>query len=146
MNKPGVASRGFTLLEVLVAFVVMALSLGVLLHIFSLAMRTTSTAENHQRAILLAESKLAEVTAGKVLEPGRDSGRFDDRFHWSARIDRFELADEQDQIEFPVEPYRVQVAVSWNDSDTDLITLTTIRLVKDATVSLQQTSGARNTQ
>lgn len=134
-------ARGFTLLEVLVAFVVLALTLGVLLHIFSLAMRTTLTAETYQQALLLAESKLAELTAGKTLEAGQDRGHFDDRFSWSAQIEPYERPEELEDIEFPVEPYLIRVDVNWGESDASQVNLTSLRLVSETTLQVQQSSS-----
>jgi len=132
------ASRGFSLLEVLVAFAILTMMLGVLLQIFSLSVRTTYSAETREQALLLAESKLAELGAGRTLNTGSWSGQFDERFRWHASVTRFSLAqaDLSDsgntysrfEDELRLEPYLLAVTVSWPDSDG--ITLQTIRLVR----------------
>ncbi len=55
------SSRGFTLLEVLVAFLILSLSMSVLMRIVSQSLNSMAVAERHQVALQLAESKLAEV-------------------------------------------------------------------------------------
>uniref|UniRef100_UPI0035939C60 type IV pilus modification PilV family protein n=1 Tax=Thiocapsa sp. TaxID=2024551 RepID=UPI0035939C60 len=55
-SRPGLQS-GFSLLEVLVAFAILAVSLGVLMQIFSQATRTTLLSSQYSRAASLAESK-----------------------------------------------------------------------------------------
>lgn len=129
---------GFSLLEVLVAFAILAMMLGVLLQIFSLAVRTTHGVEIREQALLLAESKLAELGAGRTLKTGSWSGRIDDRFTWQSRIERFSLAeadlsdsgvsDSRFEEALRVTPYLLTVTVSWPGSDG--ITLNTIRLVQ----------------
>ncbi|MDD3676589.1 type IV pilus modification PilV family protein [Thauera propionica] len=51
--------RGFSLIEVLVAFSIMGLSLGVLYDALGGSVRGVTKAERHTRAILIAESVLA---------------------------------------------------------------------------------------
>ncbi len=128
--------RGFSLLEVLVAFAILAVMLGVLLQIFSLAVRTTYSAETREQALLLAESRLAELGAGRTLKAGSWSGHIDDRFSWQARIAPFSLADadisdsgvadSRFEESLRLDPYLLTVTVSWPGNDG--ITLHTIRL------------------
>ena len=107
--------NGFTLLEVLVAFAVLTVTLGVLLNIFSLAIRTTQTVQDQQKAVLLAESKLAELDAGLTLRPGMERGDFDQRFEWETRVEEFDsraLLDNQSMLI----PYRLSVVVNWDEN------------------------------
>lgn len=119
--------NGFTLLEVLVAFAVLTVTLGVLLNIFSLAIRTTQTVQDQQKAVLLAESKLAELDAGLTLRPGMERGDFDQRFEWETRVEEFDsraLMDNQSMLI----PYRLSVVVSWDENRR--FELFTLRLVR----------------
>lgn len=79
-------ARGFSLLEVLVAFVVLALTLAVIMRIFSQGLSRVSDSEYHARAVMLAESKLAELGAGIPLEEGEVSGDSKDALHWRVRL------------------------------------------------------------
>ncbi|UTW12181.1 type IV pilus modification PilV family protein [Marinobacterium rhizophilum] len=119
--------HGFTLLEVLVAFVILALSLGVILQIFSLTMRTTDSASARQQALLLAESRLAELSALNELRPGPDGGRIDERFDWTSRIERFEFPDQDLALDTLQVPYKIDVTVHWDGNQQ--LSLTTLRLV-----------------
>jgi general secretion pathway protein I len=120
--------QGFSLLEVLVAFTILTITLGVLLNIFSLAIRTTQSAQQQQKAMLLAESKLTELYAGTTLQPGREQGWLDDRYWWETRVEEFdtrELVDNQSMLL----PYQLSVVVGWGHHDRQY-RLTTLRLVR----------------
>jgi general secretion pathway protein I len=80
-------SRGFSLLEILVAFMIMALTLGVLFQVFSSGLRTAMVAEEYGEATRIAESLLAEFSGLRPLELGEQSGQVDDTpYRWHASI------------------------------------------------------------
>lgn len=76
---------GFTLLEVLVAFVLLSLTLGVILQIFSSGLHNVSAAKKYAQAAMLADSKLATVGTLIPLEEGEQSGE-DNTFRWHMTI------------------------------------------------------------
>lgn len=87
-------NRGFSLLEVLVAFVILALVLGTLMQIFAGGLRNIGLASEYQQAVLLGQSKLAAVGIELPLREGEFSGEFDPKFNpesnstyrWKMRI------------------------------------------------------------
>lgn len=81
--------RGFSLLEVLVAFAILALSLGVLLQIFSKAIGGTALSEGYSRAVMLAESRLAAVGSEIPLAPGVVGGEPEDGLDWIVAIEPY---------------------------------------------------------
>jgi len=106
--------RGFTLLEILVALVILGLSLGIYLQIFSAGIGSTRAAQSLSTAVMLAESKLAALGAEEPLAAGESQGRFDDRFRWRAIVAPFSAeGDPQRDAGRRVELYAVQVIVSW---------------------------------
>ena len=79
--------RGFSILEVLVAFVILALVGTALFRLFSGALTNVAAAEDYSRAVLVADSVLAETAATLPLREGSQSGTADDgRISWSTRI------------------------------------------------------------
>lgn len=125
---------GFTLLEVLVAFVILALVMGVLTRILSLSMRSLQAAEHHQRALQLAESQLAEL--GARLSARRSEhlqGKFQQPYSWEAEIAPYEFANQSQSAEpsSRVSARLIRVTVSWGEQSAQQVTLSTIRLVEE---------------
>ena len=65
--------RGMTLIEVLVAFVVLSVTMAAILQIFSGGMRNARLADSYSRAVFLAESKLAAAGIERPLVPGEEA-------------------------------------------------------------------------
>nr|WP_255698958.1 prepilin-type N-terminal cleavage/methylation domain-containing protein [Luteimonas sp. Y-2-2-4F] len=81
------AQRGYTLIEVLVAFAVLALALALLLGTLSGGVRQVRWSADAGRAALHAQSLLADVGVGETLQPGRSEGVFDEgRYRWSLEV------------------------------------------------------------
>ncbi|MGH8593790.1 MAG: type IV pilus modification PilV family protein [Gammaproteobacteria bacterium] len=82
MDK-SICERGFSLLEVLVSFVILALTLSVLLRAYGTSVRNAGIAEQHLRAASVAESLLARLGRDVALQPGEASGEIGAyRWHW----------------------------------------------------------------
>ena len=105
-------SRGFTLLEVLVAFTILAVALVALLRAFSSGLRGLDAAEVASIAVQHARSKMAEVGSAIPLEPGAEEGAFDDGFRWRVVIEPHELGDGAAAETLPLLPYEVEVTVT----------------------------------
>ena len=77
--------RGYTLLEMVVAFAILALSLGVLYESFSMTLRYSEKARNLSRAELLAESVKERLGMDISLAQTSIEGREED-CGWQVRI------------------------------------------------------------
>ena len=117
------SSRGFSLLEVLVAFVILALVLGVAMEIFSGGLRNVSRAGEYQQALLLGQSKLTSVGIETPLVVGESSGEFGNpnaTYRWQLSIRPYR--DQQMEQEgspaaaLPVTLLEVGIRVSWGTS------------------------------
>lgn len=128
------AQRGFTLIEVLVAFAVLAMALTLLLGTLSGATRQVRWASDAGRAALHAQSLLAEVGVGEALQPGSRDGVLEDgRYRWT-----LEVAPYVDPLRPPVvleDPFAAQLmqlrlAVAWGDgARQQRLQLDSLRLV-----------------
>lgn len=109
------AQRGFTLLEVIVAFGVLALALTLLLGTLSGATRQVRDADLSARAALHAQSLLDDVGIGERVQPGRSSGQFEDgRFRWDMTVEPWQDPDAP-AVSDPGEPrlFRLALGVRW---------------------------------
>jgi general secretion pathway protein I len=73
---------GFTLLEVLIAFAILAMALAALFQAFSQGIHGSRIAEERAIAIMLARSKLTEVGKSIPLEEGELADEFSNGFVW----------------------------------------------------------------
>lgn len=71
------AAAGFSLLEVLVAFVILALVVTALFRLYGGAMNNASAADDWTRALLVAQSRLELAAAADPLRERTDSGSDD---------------------------------------------------------------------
>jgi general secretion pathway protein I len=128
--------RGFSLLEVLVAFAILAITLGVLMEIFSRASLAAIVSSRYSQAASLVESKLAAAGVEVPLEEGSFAGETEDGFAWEVTMAPFEIADEtmsaglrSGQLELPSTPYRVNATALWQDTgQVRRLTVSTLRL------------------
>jgi len=88
---PGPSSqRGYTLIEVLVAFAVLAGALTLLLGILTGASRQVRWADQAGRAALHAQSLLDQTGVGEPLQPGEREGGFEDgRYRWTLTVEHW---------------------------------------------------------
>jgi len=103
---------GFTLIEVLVAFMILAISLVVVMQLFSGGLKAGAVSADYFYGIFHAQEKMEEILARKELTPGVRSGAFDDGYEWTAEVTHVPLETE-DGRELPVSEYQIDLAVTW---------------------------------
>ncbi len=110
-------ARGFTLLEVLAAFVVFVLIFGSILETLSLAGRNSRRSADITTAAQWAQSKLDAVGIDPPLEQGGESGRFDDRYRYRLDITPFDppVIEGQMTPAVAVDMFRIELIVTWSD-------------------------------
>lgn len=127
ITMPTTRQSGFSLLEVLVAFAILSMSLGILYQAFSNSLRNVGASGDYSRAIIIAEARLAEAMADVPLNEGSDQGEVDGRYQWKVMVQRYEYEGEEIVSRFT--PYQVEVVVSWQDGKhTREYQLSTLRL------------------
>ena len=101
---------GFTLLEVLVATVILAISLTVILQLFSGGLDQVRRATDYTRAVWHAQAKMEEILLNGPQAKTIASGYFEDGYQWRAAVTPAGTAD---LAEIEVRPILVRVTVSW---------------------------------
>ena len=124
--------RGFSLLEVILAFALLSVGLGILIAILSGGLAQVRTSGDATEASLLAQSLLAEQGVLTAIEPGTQQGEFArGRYRWTLEItevsDPAPAAPEIPGVE-PVETagrvmpnapvlYQLQLDVRWGQDE-----------------------------
>ncbi len=129
-------SEGFSLLEILVAFTILALAVGILMQIFSRGVNGATLADRYARATMYAESKLATVGIEEALKETVLNGKFDDDFSWdmAVRVYQDPIPKEPSVIDFeklmPTQLYEIELNVKFTADDhrERVVNLTTLRL------------------
>ena len=85
--------RGFTLIEMIAAFLVFAIAIGLLMQVLAGAMRNARQSSDYTMAALWAQSKLDGIGVVERVEEGQASGRFDDTFAWNLDIKQVDPHD-----------------------------------------------------
>jgi general secretion pathway protein I len=109
--------RGYTLIEVLVAMFILALSLTVIFRIFSGGLLKIGIATDYSRAVMVAESVLAATGNTERLIAGETTGRLLDKYLWSRSIEPYETDETFPGDNTPVAAFKVSVIVQWSAGD-----------------------------
>ena len=125
--------KGFSLLEILVAFAIMAVALTIVLRIFGTGVNNAILSEEYTLAVQIAESLLAGAGVETPLELGETSGDVG-KYHWRLTVNTVRLpvmntnnnqapAAAQNPSQPPIEPqpmFAVQAQVAWGDEGREL--------------------------
>ena len=102
------AMSGFTLIEVLVAFTILAVSIGALLVAFSGGIRNTALTKDYTQAVIIANSRLAETGLTDSLSQQSTFEGVEGKYQWKRIINLLDV-DPIDSWQL----YDVRVVVSW---------------------------------
>lgn len=117
-------SGGFTLLEVMLAFVIFALSFATVLEIMAGSMRSVRRSSDDTQVALLAQSIIDLVGTEIPIEEGQFNGTDMDRYDWSMGIYLYAASDEdvrtQELAELSgIELYQIDLDISWQTGRRD---------------------------
>ena len=114
-------ASGFTLIEVLLAFVVFALSFSVVLEIISGSMRNTVRARQYTEVALITQSMMDRVGLDIPLEAGARANGESGAYRWELQIGPYAgTADNARSMELGdltgIELLEVEFIISWGDN------------------------------
>jgi general secretion pathway protein I len=123
---------GFSLLEILIAFSILALSLGILLNIFSGGLRRAIVSEEYQKAVTIAQAKISAAGIEIPMDEGQKQGQSLDKFNWSLVMQPLNTDDVAAASEaMGIQVYEVISRVQWTAGDNDRqVKLITLKLSK----------------
>ncbi len=119
----------YTLIEVLVAMMILALSLTVIFRIFGGGLNKIAIASDYSRAVMVAESVLAAAGNTESLQPGESSGSLFEKYQWVRTISSYQEDGEPSYDDLPLSVFRVSVVVEWpGTSGNRSLDLSTLKL------------------
>ena len=113
---------GFTIVEVLAAFVVFGLAFAGVMQLFTSGLRDAQLADEYARAVMIAQSRLADFTAVEQVEEKSAEGA-EDRFRWRVTAAAYDErrenpgADPNRDANLRVRLVRVDSVVAWAAAD-----------------------------
>ncbi|MEW8324350.1 MAG: type II secretion system protein [Candidatus Thiodiazotropha taylori] len=106
--------QGFSLLEVLVAFTLLAVTLGVMMQTLSSNSRGLAIAAQHSHAATLAESLIAQAGVTIPLQVSSTEGVSESGYEWQLKIEENSL----ESGVYQETSFLVTAEVSWGEAAT----------------------------
>ena len=126
--------KGFTLLEVLLAVMILGISLTTILLQFQTALHAGSISQERTIAVIYAKEKLEALKIDSEITESSLGGSFDDGYEWETEISLYEYEDPTDENSYENlknETYKLRSTIKWNSGQhrrqAELTTLKTVR-------------------
>jgi general secretion pathway protein I len=107
--------EGFTLIETLVAMMLLAISLVVILQLFSGGLKSGKMADDYTRAVFYAREKMEEILLADDFQEGVFEGTFDENYRWMVDVKFVEPKEDEEEISM-VDLFNVDVQVFWPEA------------------------------
>ncbi|MGD9583806.1 MAG: prepilin-type N-terminal cleavage/methylation domain-containing protein [Lysobacterales bacterium] len=109
--------RGFSLIEMLAAFVVFAIGFGVMMELSAASLHNARRGAELTEAALWAQSKLDLAGIDAALQPGTSSGEFDRKYHWELDVREWQPPSDAAQLSDPgaLSMLEVELVVRWGE-------------------------------
>ncbi len=107
-------SPGFTLLEILVAMVILTICLVAIMELFSGGLKGGRVSREYLQAVFQAREKMEEILTAPELSAGSMEGRFPDSSLWNVEITPF-IEDEAVMPPSSVRLFRIALEVTWKE-------------------------------
>ena len=133
-------NRGFTLLEVMLAVVIMGIVVVLIMNLFSGALRNQKIGTEYLKASILARTKMDKILLSSDIEPEESQGEFDppyNNYSWKTKISPVSMTATlgEDEIEKRLEKadnipeiFKIEVRVIWKNGAKEY-KLTTMKTI-----------------
>jgi general secretion pathway protein I len=108
-------SRGFTLIEIVVAMAILGIGLVVIIELFSGGLRLGRASEEYTKAAGYARMKLEEIGVTELTGEGILEGQFDPEYRWQMEVRKINVLPIEKTTDFKpaVELYQIRFSVLW---------------------------------
>lgn len=119
-------AEGFTLIEVVIAIVILSISLVLVMQLFAGGLRAARTSCDYSRAVVHAKEKMEELYE----DPIQESGTFEDGFRWETGVQTYREFEES-----TLKMIELKVRVMWNDTvkNPRTVELSSLKLIEEET-------------
>ena len=132
-SKPVLRQQGFTLLETLVAMMVLSIALVIVFQVFSGALNAGHISESHTRAVWHAREKMDELLLYEALSEEIQEGDFEDGYRWRYQIEKA-AADSQMKLAGAA-AYIIRVWISWEQGQkTKQMNISTLTIARSPNI------------
>lgn len=107
------SNSGFTLIETLVATMILAIAVVVILQLFSGGLKSSKLAGNYTRACFHAREKMEMLLLQGAWIEGALSGEFGDGYAWQSYVERLGPAVDEEAPKPLVNLFKLTIGVSW---------------------------------
>jgi general secretion pathway protein I len=107
--------RGFSLLEVIAAMLLLAIAFAALMKVAGGAIALSRNAAVHDEVALRARSLLDSAYVGESLQPGQRSGVLDHAYHWRLDVTPWNPPGPRPR-DVLLQLYRLDLTVSWGSA------------------------------
>jgi len=114
-------TRGFTLMEVVVALAVLGVGLIVIIELFSGGLRVGRISGEYTRAVGYARVKMEDIALAREIKEGMEEGEFDKDYRWHLEVKRVDLlpGEQPVDITLPVDLYQIKLQVIWRSGSLE---------------------------
>lgn len=110
-------ARGFSLLEVIAAIMLLAITFAALMEVAGGSIRLTQKSAEYTQAALWARSALDSRFVLERLQPGVTEGHFDNRYRWRMQVTPWDAANTAPPgTPYAFRMYRLDLDVIWGSA------------------------------
>src|SRR3990167_10484574 len=115
------SQKGFTLLEVMVAIVILGLGLTVVFELFSGGLKSVEISNDYSNDVILANKKMGELSLKEKLDVGKETGDFseEDNYKWEVDIVSYQVDEETNKEIASPEPALSEKTRFFADAQND---------------------------
>lgn len=124
------AHQGFSLLEVIAALLLLAITFTALMKVAGGAIGLTQRAAERSEAAMWARSMLDSAFVLEPIQAGTQTGRFNPTFRWQLHVTRWDPSGKP-RPDQPLQMYRLDLSVFWQgQGHPHTATFSTLRLAR----------------